>query len=541
MKIRFILAALLATAAASQAAEVDVLIRNGMLIDGAGGPGLRADVAIDAGRIVAIGRLEGMTGKEVVDAKDRVVCPGFIDLHSHADRGILQFRGAENYIRQGVTMLLCGNCGSSPVNVAEFFDQLRDGGTGPNIALLIGHGSVRREVIGSLNVPPSAEQLAQMKRLVREAMQAGAVGMSTGLTYSPSSYGTTEEIIELAKELAPFGGFYATHMRDEGTKVFEALDEALKIGREARVSVHISHHKISAASVFGLTRLTLQRIDEARAAGLDVTLDQYPYGAGSGGLSFYVPQDSLSGGLDAYRRRIGDPAQRAEIVAGVKDVFVRKLFEAGQSPDNAEHTAAALARVQVARAPQDPKLAGQTLAEILRSRGSEVTVHNGAEVLVDLVAGEAVGINHTLDDLPGGDVDRVMQHPLTAIASDGGVFEFGKDYPHPRSYGCFPRVLGHYVRERKLLKLEEAIHKMTLLPARRLGWKDRGVIAQGHWADIVVFDPQTVADKATFADPHQHSIGIDHVLVRGKFVLKAGQMTGTLPGRPLPGKASRAE
>src|SRR6185295_12213915 len=218
--------------------------------------------------------------------------------------------------------------------------------------------------------------------------------------------------------------------------------------------------------------------------------------------------------------------------AGVEDVFVRKLFEAGQRPDNAEHTAAALARVQVARAPQDPNLAGQNLAEILRSRGSKVTVHNGAELLVDRVGRDTVGINHTLDARPGGDVDRVMQHPLTAIASDGSVFEFGKDNPHPRSYGCYPRVLGHYVRERKLLTLEEAVRKMTSLPAARLGWTDRGVVETGRWADLVVFDPKTIADKATFLEPHQHSIGVDHVLVGGRFVLKDGKMTGDLPGRP---------
>lgn len=518
---------------------VDVVIRHGTVVDGTGRPGVQADVAIDAGRIVAVGPMLDVMGKQTIDARDRTVCPGFIDLHSHADGGILKFRAAENYIRQGVTTLVCGNCGSSPVNVTEFFRQLRDGGTGPNIVLLIGHGSVRREVMGSLNVSPTAEQLAQMKRLVREAMQAGAAGMSTGLTYSPSAYGTTEEIIELARELAPFGGFYATHIRDEGTKVFEALDEAFRIGREAGVAVHISHHKISAVSVFGLTRLTLQRIDEARAAGLDVTLDQYPYGAGSGSLSFYVPQASLSGGLDAFRRRIADASQRAEIVAGVEAVFVRKLFEAGQDPDNAEHTAAALARVQVARAPHDPMLTGQNLAQILRARGSQPTVHNGAELLVDLVGRETVGINHTVDARPGGDVDRVMQHPLTSIASDGSVFEFGKDNPHPRSYGCFPRVLGHYVRERQVLTLADAIHKMIQLPAQRLGWQDRGTIAPGQWADVVIFDPTTVADKATFLEPHQHSIGIDHVLVRGRFVLKAGQMTGDFPGQPLPGGGSR--
>jgi len=522
------------------ARTVDVLIRNGTVVDGAGKPGVRADVAIDAGRIVAVGPLPNYVGKETVDARDRVVCPGFIDLHSHADRGIAEFRAAENYVRQGVTTLLCGNCGSSPVDVVAFFDELRDGGTGPNIALLVGHGSVRRQAVGTLNVPPTPEQLAHMKRLVREAMQAGAAGMSTGLTYSPSSYGSTDELVELAKELAPFGGFYATHMRDEGTRVFEALDEALEIGRRAGVPVHISHHKISAVSVFGLTRLTLQRIDEARAAGQDVTLDQYPYGAGSGSLSFYVPQDSLSGGNDAYRRRIADPKQRVAVVDGVEEVFLRKLFEAGQGPESPEQTAVALARVQVARAPSDPKLSGKTLTEILRSRGVEVTVRNGAEALVDLVAGEAGGINHTLDDRPGGDVDRVMQHPLTAVASDGSVFEFGKDNPHPRSYGCYPRVLGRYVRERQLLTLEEAIYKMTQLPARRLGWKQRGRIAEGCWADVVVFDPQTVAEKATFLEPHQHSVGVDHVLVAGRFVLKGGQMTGELPGLPLPGREVQA-
>jgi N-acyl-D-amino-acid deacylase len=217
----------------------------------------------------------------------------------------------------------------------------------------------------------------------------------------------------------------------------------------------------------------------------------------------------------------------------VEDVFRRKLFETGQRPDIAEHVATALTRVQVARVPTEPKLAGQNLKEILQARGSPITIHNGAELLVDLVGRGTIGINHTLDARPGGDVDRVMQHPLTSIASDGSVFEFGKDSPHPRSYGCFPRVLGHYVRERKVLTLEKAIHKMTQLPAQRLGWTDRGVIATGNWADVVVFDPATVSDKATFLEPHQHSVGIDHVLVRGEFVLQAGRMTGKLPGQPL--------
>lgn len=516
------------------AAQVDLVIRNGTVVDGTGRPGFVADVAIAGGRITAIGPKLDVAATQTIDARDRVVCPGFIDLHSHADFAILKHRAAENYIRQGATTLVCGNCGMSPSGVGDLLAKLRDGGTGPNVAMLIGHGDLRRAAMGTENVPPTAEQLAKMKQLVREGMQAGAVGMSTGLTYSPSAYAKTDELIELCKELKPFGGFYATHMRDEGTNVFEALDEALKIGREAGVPVQISHHKISAASVFGATKLTLLKIDEARAAGMDVTLDQYPYAAGSGFLSFYVPQSSLSGGLEAYRKRIIDPKQRAAIVAGVEDVFRKKLFESGRSPENPEHTATALTRVQVARAPHDAKLSGKNLTEILRARGIEVTVHNGAEVLVDLVASNTMGINHTLDDSPGGDVERVMLHPLTSIASDGTVVEFGKDNPHPRSYGCYPRVLGLYVRERKVLRLEEAIYKMTALPAARLGWKDRGTLAPGRVADLVVFDPATIAEKATFVDPHQYSVGIEQVLIGGRFVLRDGKMTGELAGRPLP-------
>ncbi len=511
----------------------DVLIRAGLVIDGGGRPGRVTDVAIIGRRIVAVGNLEGLTARVVIDARGRVVCPGFIDLHSHADRGILKFPVAENYIRQGVTTLLCGNCGSSPTDVAGFLRRLRSAGTGPNIALLIGHGSVRQSVMGRRNVPPTAEQLAKMKQIVREAMQAGAVGLSTSLRYGPGSYASTEEIVALAREIVPFGGFYATHMRDEGTRILEALEEALQIGRRAGVPVHVSHHKISSASVFGLTRQTLARIDAARKAGIDVSLDQYPYAAGSGGVGLYVPQSSLAGGLDAFRRRVADPKRKRNILAAVEDLLVRKLYEADQSPGDPDHTRLALARVQIARARHDETLEGLTLVQILQSRRQEVTLRNGALLLVELVGHGVTGINHTLDARPGQDVDRVMAYPHTSIASDGSVFRFGEGNPHPRSYGCFPRVLGHYVRERKLLGLETAIHKMTALPARRLGWIDRGRVRTGQIADLTVFDPTTVADKATFRKPHQHSVGILHVLVAGTFVLKNRALTGHRPGRPV--------
>lgn len=514
-------------------ATYDILILGGSLIDGSGAPARPADVGIRDGRIVDIGSLKGAAAKQKIDASKHVVSPGFIDLHSHADRGLLEHRTAENYIRQGATTLLCGNCGSSPTDIGHFYELLREAGVGPNVAMLIGHGSVRSKVMGVINAPPTAEQLQQMQRLVRQAMKDGAVGLSTSLRYGPGTYAETDEIVTLTKEIAPFGGFYATHMRDEGTRILEAIEESLLIGKKAGVPVHISHHKISSASVFGLTRQTLARIDGARNGERDVTLDQYPYGAGSGGMSLYVPQWSLSGGLEKFRERIKDTETRSRILTGVRELLIRKIYEADQSPGNASHTALALQRIRVARSKHNTSLEGKTLTDILRQREQDVSLANGCELLLELISHGTGGINHTLEERPGGDVDRVMLHAQSCIASDGSVFTFGEGNPHPRSYGCFPRVLGHYVRERKLLTLEEAIRKMTSLPAARLGWTDRGLIRKGCWADIVVFDPETVTDHATFATPHRHSTGIKDVIVRGRSVLADGKLTGELPGQPL--------
>jgi len=527
------LVAVSAPASADEPKGFQLVLRGGTIIDGTGSPGRRADVAISDGRIVAIGNLDGLTANVIINVSGQVVCPGFIDLHSHADRGILKHRSAENYIRQGVTTLLCGNCGSSPTDIEKFFRELQNGGTGPNIAILVGHGSVRQAVLGRRDVVPDQNQLEKMKAMVRRGMRAGAVGLSTSLRYGPGSYAGTDEIVSLASQVRPFGGFYATHMRDEGTRIVAALEEALVIGRRARVPVHISHHKISSASVFGLTRQTLARIDAVRRTGIDVSLDQYPYGAGSGGVGLYVPQVSLAGGLDAYRKRVADPKQRARILASVEDLLVRKLYLADQSPGNDAHTRQALHRIQIARAAHDETLEGKNLVQILTSRRKPVTLRNGAELLIELVGHGVTGINHTLEVQPGGDVDRVMTDPHTAIASDGSVFKFGVGNPHPRSYGCYPRVLGHYVRTRGVLKLENAIRKMTSLPARRLKWHNRGQLATGAVADVTVFDPNVVTDKATFLKPHQHSVGITHVLVHGRFVLRNGKMTGQLPGRPV--------
>ena len=513
--------------------QVDIILRGATVIDGSGQPRHRADVAIKGSRIVALGDLGNTKAKQTIDANGKILCPGFIDLHSHADRGILAHRDAENYIRQGVTTLVCGNCGSSPTDVAAFFKDLRRDGIGPNLALLVGHGSIRKRVMGRLNAPPSPEQLQKMQQLVRQAMKDGASGLSTSLRYGPGTYATTDEIVALAKEVKPFGGFYATHMRDEGTRILEAVEESLQIGQQSGIPVHISHHKISSASVFGLTRLTLARIDKARAAGRDVTLDQYPYGAGSGGMDLYVPQWSLSGGMDAFRARLKQPQVRKRIEDGVKDLLLRKIYEANQRSDNPTHTAAALSRIRVARAIHDESLEGKTLTQILRERKQTVALQQGCDLLIELISKGTTGINHTLEERPGGDVDRVMQHPQTCVASDGSVFQFGTGNPHPRSYGCFTRTLGHYVRQRQLLTLEQAIQKMTQLPATRMGWSDRGLLTANAIADIVIFDPKTVTDKATFLNPHQYSTGIEYVLVNGRLVLKAGKMTGQRPGEPV--------
>jgi N-acyl-D-aspartate/D-glutamate deacylase len=503
------------------------------VIDGTGQPEFRADVAIRSGRIAAVGPLGRAEAKEIIDGTPFLLCPGFIDLHNHGDHGILMFRDAENYVRQGATTLVCGNCGSSPTDVTSFLRQLREGGAGVNIVLLIGHGSVRQAVIDDRDEAPTNEQLDRMRHLIRQAMEAGAVGMSSGLRYRPGAYATTAEVTALAKEVAPYGGFYATHLRDEGTKILEALDEALTIGQQAGVPVHISHHKISSASVWGLTTRTLARLDQARAAGMDVTLDQYPYGAGSSGIALLVPQAAVAGGPEAFRKRIAAPEYRQEVLRAVEQELLEKLYEPGKKPDNAGDTEAALARIQLARAPGNKSLEGQNLTEILKQRKTPVTLKAGAELVVELVADGATAIYHTIDARPGGDLERVLRHPQTCIASDGSVFPFGERHPHPRSYGTYPRLLARYVREQAVLSWEAAIHKMTGLPARRLGWTDRGLIKPGYWADVVLLKPAEVREVATFQAPHRHSVGVEYVFVRGECVLKSGKMTGQRPGRPI--------
>lgn len=519
--------------AAQEAPTHDLLIRGAQVLDGSGAPARLADVAIRGGRISDIGQLAGVRAKRTIDAKGMVLSPGFVDLHSHADRAIRSRRDAENYVRQGVTTLLVGNCGGSPTDATAFFRSLHEGGAGVNIALLIGHGSVRVVEMGDRSVPPSVEQLEAMRSRVARMMEAGAVGLSTSLRYRPGAYAEMPEVLAVTREIVPYGGFYATHMRDEGLKIEAALEEALHIGREAGVPVHVAHHKISSASGWGMTRLTLDRIDRARAGGMDVTIDQYPYGAGSSGIALMVPQHLVAGGRQAFRQRIADPEVRRQTLEAVETEILEKMFEKEDDPRNAAQVRVALTRIQVARLADDTSLEGMNLSEILERRGTPLSVRAGAELVLELVGRGAGAIYHTIDDRPGGDVDRVMRHPQTCIASDGVLPAFGEGHPHPRSYGTYPRVLARYVRERGVLTWEQAIHKMTGLPAQRLGWSDRGLIKTGYRADLILFDPERIGDTATFAKPHSHAEGVSHVWIGGVPVLDGGALTENRPGRPV--------
>lgn len=503
----------------------DVVIVDGLVVDGTGRPAYRTNLALRDGIIAAMGVNSTAASTLRIDAGGLVVAPGFIDLHTHAERRLLEFPDAENYVWQGVTTLVGGNCGGSPWPIGAFLHKADSVRTAINLALLVGHNTIRREVMGLAARPAKAEELRAMERLVAQAMKEGAFGLSTGLKYVPGAYSTQEEVVALARVAAQYGGFYATHMRDEGLQVMKALEEALEIGYQADIPVHISHHKVMGRAMWGKSVETLRRLDRARHNGLDVTLDVYPYTATSTGLQVVFPAWALAGGQDSLLARLSHLPTRARIKKAVEHVL--RYDRGGGDP----------ASIVVARFRADSSLEGKNLAEITRLRGRTPTIENAAETLMELQAmGGGSGIYHALHE---DDVRRIMEYPQTAIASDGGTLAFGEGMPHPRNYGTFPRVLARYVRENSVLTLEEAIYKMTGLPAARLGLKNRGVIQEGAVADIVIFDPQRIADRATWEKPHQYAEGVVHLLVHGEPVLLHEKRTGRRPGQVLRGPAWR--
>ena len=520
----------------------DVVIRNGKIIDGAGNPWYHGDVAVSGGVITAVGEVRE-SAAAVIDAQGMCVCPGFIDMHSHPDLTLF-YKDVEDYkLRQGVTTEVGGNCGftASPLSEAtgddlqrytafitppkgvtwdwrtfgEYLMAVEESRPATNLAPLVGQGTVRIAVMGFEERAPSSDEIRQMQELVREAMEAGAFGISTGLIYVPGAYAETEEIAAMAQVASRFGGFYATHMRNEGDHLMESIQETLTIGREANLPVQISHHKATGSRNHGKVAQSLELIGEARRQGMDVTVDQYPYAAASTTLQAILPPWAQEGGVDRIVSRLQDPETRGVIESEL-------LNENGEI-----RTGGVLADILItsAKSEANQRFAGHTIGEI-----SDVKNSSPVNTALNLLVEDRCAVGMVIFSMDEEDVRTVMASPHTMIGSDG-LFQLGN--PHPRIYGTYPRVLGRYVREEGVLTLEEAVRKMTSFPAQRLGLHNKGTLRPGADADIVVFDPDTVVDRGTFRDPNQYPVGIEHVLVNGRVSVSEGRFTGETAGRVL--------
>jgi len=525
---------------------LDLKITGGRLIDGTGAPARPGDVGVTGDAITAVGDLAREPAGRTIDAGGRTVTPGFIDMHSHSDWRLWDNRRAESKIRQGVTTEVIGNCGFSPAPVSDTFREEMRGfalylpagmdfswrrtgdylaryeqeGVALNVAQLIGHGTLRLAAMGFARRPPTAGEQATMERLMDEAMADGAYGLSTGLIYAPGSYAATGEIIGIARRAAAGGGFYASHIRGEGATLLAAVAEAIRVGREGGLPAQVSHVKAAGRPNWGKVADALALIDAARAQGQDVMGDVYPYTASSTTLRTLLPDWALEGGIDAMLKRLADPAERGRIRAeltGGGETLTRGLDWSD---------------IMVAYSPSRPDAQGRRISEVADARKQDPL-----DAAIELIVAEQGKGYMILFQLDEADLRRALTHEHVMVGSDGsslaaeGPLAAGK--PHPRSYGTFPRVLGRYARDERVLSLESAVWKMTGLPAKRLGLADRGVVKVGAKADLVVFDPATVADRATFENPHQYATGIGHVVVNGRVVISDGQHTGALPGRLL--------
>jgi N-acyl-D-amino-acid deacylase len=527
---------------------LDLKIEGGTVIDGTGVTGGRTDIGISDEKILAVGDLSREPAGRTLTVSGKVVAPGFIDMHSHSDWRLWANRRAESKVRQGVTTEVVGNCGFSPAPVAaEHLDELRGfalylpkamefqwrsvgeyldtfdaDGLGVNVVQLVGHGALRIAAMGFARRPPTATEMTTMTRLLAEALDAGAWGLSTGLIYAPGSYATTEELITLARTAARGRGLYASHIRGEGAMLLDAVAEAIRIGREADLPVQISHIKAAGRPNWGKVASALALIDEACAEGLDVQADVYPYTASSTSLRTLLPDWVLEGGVAAMMERLRSSEVRQRIRHELEAPVTGQSLLDRIGWDN----------IVVAYCAKRKDAEGKRLSDLGAIRGVDPL-----EAAIDLIVDEAGKATMILFQLDERDLRRALVHPRVMIGSDGSALavhgELGEGKPHPRNYGTFPRVLGEYAREQRLLSLPEAVHKMTGLPARRLGLRDRGVIRVGARADLVIFDAKRVADRATYEQPHRYADGIEHVLVNGRFVIKDGEHTGSLPGRVL--------
>jgi len=527
----------------------DILIKGGIVLDGTGAEGFAADVGIRGDRIAAVGDLADARAGRVLDATGRRVAPGFVDIHTHSDVSVVFNPQMESIISQGITTQVVGNCSlciglatdaaafafekrwlgahGARITWTTFDEHLRfveDHGVATNYAMLAGQGTLRKRVMGLEDRPPTREEMTAMKAELARAFEAGAWGISTGLEYTPSGYANVEELAELSRVAAQYGGFYATHLRNEGDRLVEAVAEALEVGKRAGIPVQLSHHKAEGRRNWGKVRQTLKMVEEARARGLDVQLDQYPYTAFQTAMSVqFLPPWANVGDNEAVLARLKDPAQRRAIL---EDIRANHADWDDLGPNSPWDSVI----IGVCRSRRN--LQGCSIGDLAREMN-----RNPIELVLDIILAERNFISAVNFAISEEDIEFVLRHPLTMVGSDAvGTSPHGKmgeDRVHPRCYGTFPRVLGRYVRERGTLTEAEAIRKMTSLPADRLRLPDRGRLAPGHYADVVIYDPATVADNATFDAPHRFSSGIDVTLVNGRIVWESGAATGALAGRVL--------
>jgi N-acyl-D-amino-acid deacylase len=510
----------LAISVSAQSQDCDILITNGKIIDGTGNNWYYGNIAIKDGKIYKIGRDLTLPSKKTIDAKGLIIAPGFIDVHTHLEGDEAKDPNATNFILDGVTTCITGNCGSSEIDISKYFRYIDSLKLSINVAALIGHNDVRKAVMGRANREASAAEMLQMEKIVDKAMRDGAVGLSTGLIYIPGTYTKTPEIVALAKVAAKYDGVYATHMRDEGDSVTQAIEEALTIGREAKLPVQISHFKLSGQHNWGRSKQTVPMIEAARKEGIEVTIDQYPYTASSTSISTLLPDDVLADGQDSIKARL----QRADIRKKVTDHIAARLKKR-----KLKHLSYAV----VAYFAPDTTYNGKSIEQINLMKGRRHKVKAEAETVIDImIQGGASAVFHGMSE---EDIKRIMQYPFNMFASDATIRTLGFGMPHPRGYGTNARVLAKYVREEKVISLEEAIRRMTSLPAQKFQLKDRGLIKEGMAADIVIFDEKEVNDVSTFTKPHAYAAGFHFVIVNGVLTVETEKHLGVRAGKALLG------
>jgi N-acyl-D-amino-acid deacylase len=524
--------AVIVVALSAQDPSYDLVIKNARVVDGTGSPWYRAEIGIRGDEIATIAARIGADARRTIDAGGNVVAPGFIDLHVHAFGGagqpppllpIIEVPTADNYIRQGVTTLIGGPDGFSPASIKATLELAAKTGIVPNLGTFVGHGSIRSAVFGSVNRAPTADELERMRTLVREAMRDGAFGLSTGLFYVPAVFSTTDELVELAKVAGEMGGIHISHIRDEESGVEASVRETIAIGERGGLPTQVTHHKTIGKRFWGRTVDTLRLVDDARSRGVDVTVDAYPYPASATSISAaLMPTWAQEGTRDDIVKRLRDPVTRRKILVATIQIILDG--RGGGDPRN----------IMVSRCDWNAALAGKRLDDVAVERGRSRSVEDAADTALWLVEnGDCGGIYFAISE---DDIQRVLRHPASMVASDGQVVLFGRATPHPRSYGTFARVLGRYVRELNTLSLEDAIRKMSSYPAQRIGLMDRGVLRERMKADIVIFDAATIRDAATFEQPHQYAQGVSAVVVNGQIAFENGTITPARPGRILYGR-----